>query len=258
MPIFPEVDPETKLFPKPTMDALAGALGSVTTRTDPDRPGVLLVTFGAPALDPGSTAPSFTTQPASASYAEGEEVTLAVAASGNPTPSYTWQRRTGSTGPWTTIPGAVSPTYSFTASLQGSGTSYRALATNTVAITVSSIATIDVYPNTSPPVITDFGSWTSMLESDVAIPVTMIVTGIPAPSVTFEKLPKNASSGSWTAATGVTSSIIPGAGSTRYLVPVSNWTSPVEGDTIRLRAVVSNSAGSIYSSVVTVTVLPIP
>ena len=90
--------------------------------------------------------PAFTTQPTSQTVDSGGTVSFTVAASGNPSPTFTWERSNDSGNTWATIGGAVSSTYSFSVSSTDNGSEFRALATNSVGTTDSNPATLTVTP----------------------------------------------------------------------------------------------------------------
>lgn len=90
---------------------------------------------------PATSAPVITTQPVSQSASVGSTVTLTVAASGNPVPTFQWYQ--GASGVTTSpVAGATSATYTTPALTVG--TSYWARATNSVGTADSSAATITV------------------------------------------------------------------------------------------------------------------
>jgi sugar lactone lactonase YvrE/plastocyanin len=90
-----------------------------------------------------NSAPNFTTQPASKTVALGGSVTFSSAASGNPTPTYQWQKD------GTNITGATSASYSIASVAAGDAGNYSVVATNSVGSTPSSIAALTV--TTSAP-----------------------------------------------------------------------------------------------------------
>ncbi|MBI2517855.1 MAG: immunoglobulin domain-containing protein [Opitutae bacterium] len=94
-------------------------------------------------VNPATTIPSFTTQPASQTVTAGANVTFTVEVAGNPTPTLQWFF--GSTA----IPGATSTTYTITNAQAGSAGNYSVTAVNTAGSGVSNTATLTV--NQPPP-----------------------------------------------------------------------------------------------------------
>ncbi|NBX60409.1 MAG: hypothetical protein EBT62_08100, partial [Opitutaceae bacterium] len=90
-------------------------------------------------------APSITTQPLSQTVTAGTSVTFTAAASGNPTPTYQWQKG------GVTIAGATSATYTIASTGTGDAGSYTVVATNNSGAVTSSAATLTVNP--APPVL---------------------------------------------------------------------------------------------------------
>lgn len=72
--------------------------------------------------------PTITKNPASASVFSGKTETFSTAASGNPAPSYQWQKLLN--GTWQNISGATGQTYSVAATQAVNGTQYRCVASN--------------------------------------------------------------------------------------------------------------------------------
>jgi len=98
----------------------------------------------APPVGPMNEAPAFTTHPASQTVTAGASVRFTVAASGQPMPSFTWERSAdGAT--WTVISGATSATYSYTAQASDHGERFRAKASNGIGTpATSNMATLRV------------------------------------------------------------------------------------------------------------------
>jgi hypothetical protein len=92
---------------------------------------------------PSATRPSFTAEPSSQNVTAGQTVTLTVTAAGTPTPTLTWEKSTDGSN-WTTISGATSATYSFTALSSDNGAQYRAVATNSQGAVTSDVVTLIV------------------------------------------------------------------------------------------------------------------
>ena len=96
--------------------------------------------------DPPLVAPQITTQPQSYAGIAGTGVTLTVAATGNPVPTYQW-RKDGAN-----ISGATNSTLALTGLTTESG-AYTAVATNSVSSVTSSTATVLIKPFIPVPVI---------------------------------------------------------------------------------------------------------
>lgn len=95
-------------------------------------------------MTPALQAPTITTQPADATVAEGDTATFTVAATGNPAPSYQWQRD------GTDIPGATSASYTTPATtLADSGATFTVVVANSQGSVTSNAATLTV--QTLPP-----------------------------------------------------------------------------------------------------------
>ena len=191
-------------------------------------------------------APAFTTQPESTSVTAGDNATFTVAATGAPTPGITWEKDVN--GVWTTIAGATGDTLAL-ASVDNDANDLRvrAVATNTAGRTVSSVATLTVTPVTEPdvePVFTTQPESTTVTEGGTAT-FTVAATGEPAPSITWEK----EIDGVWTPV------VQPRAAAVTDTLTLSGVDSASDG--LRVRAVATNTAGRVTSSVVTLTVTPI-
>jgi hypothetical protein len=95
-----------------------------------------------------STAPSVTSQPQDAMVGTGETVEFSAAATGDPSPTVQWQRKTASTD-WTAIDGAVTATLLVQAvASSDSGNQYRAVFTNRLGTDTTEAATLTVVATT--------------------------------------------------------------------------------------------------------------
>ncbi|MFF3084144.1 hypothetical protein ACFVRB_03715 [Streptomyces nojiriensis] len=109
-----------------------------------------------------STSPRVTREPADRSVAAGTEVSLTAEAEGTPRPTVAWQVSTDAGRTWQAVPGATSPTYTFTAALSDSGRRYRAEFGNDVGVGRSAAATLTVtIPHTTTGGSGDGGSATT-------------------------------------------------------------------------------------------------
>ncbi|WP_327738860.1 hypothetical protein OG749_38605 [Streptomyces nojiriensis] len=109
-----------------------------------------------------STSPRVTREPADRSVAAGTEVSLTAEAEGTPRPTVAWQVSTDAGRTWQAVPGATSPTYTFTAALSDSGRRYRAEFGNDAGVGRSAAATLTVtIPHTTTGGSGDGGSATT-------------------------------------------------------------------------------------------------
>jgi hypothetical protein len=129
-------------------------------------------------------APVVTTNPSGSTVVPGTLVTLHSGADGFPAPTVAWEQSTNGGTSYTTIPGAASPTYSFTAALADSGDLYRAVYTNTLSTATTTAATLRVG---TAPVITSSASTT--FDSGVASHFTITTSGAPSAAITSDALP---------------------------------------------------------------------
>ena len=91
-------------------------------------------------------APLITTQPADQSTTAGQTATLTATATGNPAPTYQWQKN------GTDIPGATSASYTITNAQQTDAGSYTVVVTNSLGSVTSNAATLTV--TAAPPAYT--------------------------------------------------------------------------------------------------------
>ena len=173
-----------------------------------------------------STAPSITTQPAAVTVTAGAPASFTVAASGNPTPTYQWQKGGVS------ISGATSATYSIASTVTGDAGNYTAVATNSSGSATSTAATLTVNPALAAPTITTSPTDVTVTTGAVAT-FTVVASGNPTPTYQWQKGGAN----------------IPGATSATYTIA-----SVVTGDAGNYAAVVTNSRGSATSASATLTV----
>jgi endo-1,4-beta-xylanase len=190
----------------------------------------------APPAPPAKTAPVVTKQPASVSVSLGGTATFTAAATGNPTPTVTWQRQLKGAVVWTTVAGATKPSLSVVSSAGVDGAKYRAVFTNTVGTVASSSATLTI-KQVKPVVTTQPKSVSGALASTVKL--TAKASGYPTPTVSWQRQLKGATT--WTTLAGKTS--------TTLSVKVS---SGVNG--AKYRAVFRNAAGTTASAAATVKV----
>ena len=186
-------------------------------------------------------APSITQSPANATVTQGQTATFTAAASGNPAPTYQWQRDTAN------IPGATNASLTLTGVQPTDAGSYRVVATNSVSSATSSAATLTVQ---SPPSFTTQPVNTATLAGSSAS-FTVAASGNPAPTLRWQRQAVGtigffdlSSSGTYSGVTSTTLSIF---GSTLAM----------NGD--QLRCVATNGIGTpATSNVATLTVNQAP
>jgi hypothetical protein len=92
-------------------------------------------------------APAITTQPASLQVYSNNSASFTAAASGNPSPTFTWEMSSDGGNIWATVSGAVASTYTVQGLLVDSGTQFRAVAANSQGTAISDPATLTVVPS---------------------------------------------------------------------------------------------------------------
>jgi len=107
-------------------------------------PESLTSNFGMLVIVAGPVKPQFTTHPVSDTAKVTTPVSFSALASGNPAPSYQWQKRQG-TGAWTNVPGATNTAYSISSVVLSDSGSYRCFASNTEGNDSSNSAFLFVY-----------------------------------------------------------------------------------------------------------------
>jgi hypothetical protein len=95
------------------------------------------------ATDVASVAPTVTANPSNETVSDGATATFTAAAVGQPQPGVQWQVSTGG-GSYSDVPGATSPTLSFTASPSESGDLYQATFSNSSGSATTTAATLTV------------------------------------------------------------------------------------------------------------------
>jgi hypothetical protein len=174
------------------------------------------------------SAPTITTQPESKTVTAGTSVSFSVVATGNPTPTYQWQK--GVNG----ISGATAATYTIASPASGDAGSYTVTVSNSIGAVTSSAATLTV--NTLPAITTQPASATATAGTNVVFSVTATAG---TNSIAYQWLLANV------ALTGATSSSL----------SLSNVQTNNAGDyTVKL----TTTAGSVTSTSATLTVTPAP
>ena len=186
-------------------------------------------------------APSVTQNPSSTTVNAGETASFTAAAIGNPTPTVQWQVSTNGGSSWSDISGATNTTFSFSTVSGDNGNQYRAVFTNSVASTNSTVATLNV-SSLSAPSVTSHPSNTGV-EAGQTASFSAAASGNPLPSVQWQS---SVNGTDWTDVSGATS--------TTYSFSAS------AGDNGRYyRAVFTNTQGSANtnSAQLTVGVTPV-
>ena len=188
------------------------------------------VTSGAATLtvNAAAVAPSITLQPTSQTVTAGQTATFAVAATGTAPLSYQWQKNGAN------ISGATSPTYTTPATASSdSGSTFRAVVSNSTGSVTSSAATLTVSAAAVAPSITLQPANQTVTAGQTAT-FSVAANGTAPLSYQWQKNGNN----------------ISGATSPTYTTPATKTND--SGDSYR--AVVSNSAGSATSGAATLTV----
>ena len=186
--------------------------------------------------------PVITVQPVSVTVNEGKVAAYKLTATG--ATSYQWYYRNSSTDTWKVISSnGTAPTFSFAAKATHSGHQYRCLVKNSAGSVYSDTVKVTVTPNTtaSKPEIT-------------VQPVSATVNE--GKTVTFKVTAKGATSYQWyyrNSSTDTWKSMGSSGTSTSL-----SFTAKATHTGHQYRCLVKNSAGSVYSNTVKVTVKPIP
>lgn len=178
---------------------------------------------------PSGTAPFITTQPAATqTKTAGDSVRFTVVATGDPAPTYQWQKND------TAITGATSATYFIASADTVCSGIYRVIVTNSAGSDTSDQAILTVNPALRAPSITLQPQSQTVMAGD-SVAFTIAASGIPAPGYRWQKNDTDI------------------AGATSATYTISTTTVPNSGT---YRVIVTNSAGSITSNNATLTVTP--
>ena len=185
-----------------------------------------------------AVAPSITTQPSNLTVVAPAIATFIVTATGTPTPTYQWMQSTDGVI-YTNIAGATSASYKTPATtVVNSGTLYECVVTNSAGSVISNAVTLTVNPTSVLPSIT-----TQPVNVPVTAPATATfkVTAIGTPTPKYQ----------WMQSTdGVIYTNITGATGASYTTPATT----VANSGTFYECVVTNSAGSVTSNAVSLTV----
>ena len=182
--------------------------------------------------------PTITKQPYSTSATHGEKVSFSVSASGGAL-SYQWQYLTPSSGSWTNSSGTNYNKANFTptASYAMNGYQYRCRVSNSAGTVYSDVVTLTVYPAT-PSITKQPVSTSATAGSKASFSISATGGGL-----SYQWQYRKTSSSSWADSRGINYN------KANFTPDVS---SSMNGWQYRCR--VSNSAGTVYSNVVTLTV----
>jgi len=177
-----------------------------------------------------NTAPAFTTQPQSATVTVGSSTTFNAAASGNPAPTFQWQKA------GTNITGATASSYAISNAQTTDAGSYTVVATNIAGTVTSTAATLTVNAVAVAPSITTQPQ-SATVNAGSGASFSVVASGSPAP--TYQWLKGGAT-------------IAGATGSTYSIASVQT------SDAGSYSVAVSNGAGSVTSAVATLTVQTAP
>lgn len=186
-----------------------------------------------------NTTPTVTSQPASITVIAGTSASFTASAAGTPAPTVRWQRSTNGGASYADVPGATSPTYSFTASAADYGNRYRAVFTNAAGVATSTVAVLTVH--TVPTVLSPPSDVTVLAGQSASF--TASAEGTPVPTVRWQRSTDG----------GTSFTDIPGATSVTY-----SFTTAVADHGNRYRAVFTNAAGVTTSTSALLTVQTVP
>ena len=187
--------------------------------------------------------PVITKQPVNFSAAAGTQTTVSVTATGSNL-QYQWQYRTSSSGAWKNSVAASGTTKTLTvnARTELNGYQYRCKVSNSAGYVYSNVATLTVTNITKPTITTQPKSVTAADGTQTTFTVKASGSGLK-----YQWQYRTSSSGSWT-------NSVAASGTTKTLTV--NARTALNG--YQYRCKVSNAAGTVYSSVVTLTVVAKP
>ncbi|MBX3284230.1 MAG: hypothetical protein KF703_02715, partial [Actinobacteria bacterium] len=174
--------------------------------------------------------------PASIGAADGEEIVLATAGTGEPTPTVLWRFKPAGSSTFATIAGATDPTYSFTLGAATAGTyqveysNRMGTATATTEVGVSSAGTVTVSPAARTRAVGQTATFTAT------------ATSAPAAVPAWERSLDGGTTWEATGTPGTTLSVV----------------AAPELDQSQYRAVVTNASGTAVSNVAVLTVTSAP
>jgi len=152
-----------------------------------------------------TSAPSITSSPTSESVAAGSTASFSASASGSPTPTLQWQVSTNGGSSFTNVGGAVSKTYSFSATSSENGNQYQAVFTNSVGHATTAAATLTVTTNSSPPPTEQSSNWSGYADTGATFSAVTGTWRVPTVTCTNNE---NAYSAQWIGIDGDSSNTV--------------------------------------------------
>jgi sugar lactone lactonase YvrE len=189
---------------------------------------------------PATTPPVIATQPIAQSVTAGANVTFTVVATGNPAPTYQWQKNSSSLSNGGTVSGATTASLTLTGVAASDAGSYSVIATNSAGAVTSNTAALTVSASATAPVVAAQPTAQTATAGGNAV-FTVVATGTPAPSYQWQKNGTLLSNGG--TVSGATTSTL-------------TLTGVTAADAANYTVVVTNSAGAATSSSVALTVNP--
>jgi hypothetical protein len=183
-----------------------------------------------------------TGQPADVAVLAGAAAAFTAAASGSPAPTVQWRVSSDAGVTWSDVPGATSPTYSFTATAGLNGDEYRAVFTNSAGPATTSPATLTVTAAAVAPQLTEQPSAATVMAGQAAS-FSATASGSPTPTVQWRV--STDGGGRWSDVAGATS-------------PTYSFTATAAQSGDDYEAVFTNSAGSATSAAAALTVTSAP
>lgn len=199
-----------------------------------------------------ASAPAFTTQPFNQNRVAGQTLQLVTLASGDPAPTYSWERLPAGTATWATLSdtanytGTGTRTLTIVATLAMSGDQFRCTASNNLGSVISSAATITISPATAPSITSNPVSRTVVTGEYASF--SMSGTGSSPLTARWQRKPIS---------TGVWADLIEGgaySGTASGTLTVLA-TLAMSGD--EFRCTITNVAGSAVTSAAILTVTPV-
>ena len=178
---------------------------------------------------PAATAPTLTTQPASATVNAGQSVTFSVTATGTPTPTYQWRKDN------TALAGATAASFTLTTTTSTDAGNYTVIVTNSAGSITSAAATLTVNATPAPITAPTLTSQPSPLTLTTGQAATLTLAASGTAPLTYQ----------WSK-DGVA---LTGATAASY-----SLASATTADAGSYSVTVTNSAGSVTSNSVAVTV----
>ena len=187
------------------------------------------------------TTPTITTQPKNTTAADGTQTTFTVAATGGGL-SYQWQYRKSASGSWTNSTAASGKTAAYTVNARTAinGYQYHCVVSNAAGSATSSVVTLTVSSSavTKPTITKQPANFSAPDGTRTTVSVTATGTDLQ-----YQWQYRKSSSGTWT-------NSVASSATTKTLTV--NARTAING--YQYRCKVSNSAGSVTSSVATLTV----